>query len=325
VTWNPGTSSASLCEPEDLPLPRGLVEPNCREDFLVGVTPPHPSNRVAIQVRNPHGETTSAQSVRWPTTLPMHAVGSPARPGEAQWFSASLPGVDPGGGLEYRVILSRFGQWIAALPSDGSWLSLIASPAPRSRPDTVQPENPPLSAAVPSNAPANKPSTMSAPKAPRWTYHLDFLAALTVDLRAEILGATPEGYRINFFVKDGAVRGPSIDAVVLPEGGDWMCIRPDGIGMVDITITYQTTDGALILERSGGVFDLGPDGYAKVVAGQFSGAPPFYATPSWETAHPSWQWLNRRQGFGVGRVVLDELQVRCDIYLPTVGGALPGV
>jgi hypothetical protein len=147
---------------------------------------------------------------------------------------------------------------------------------------------------------------------------------LTVNLRAEVLGATPEGYRINFYVKDGTVRGPKIDAVVIPEGGDWMCIRPDGIGMVNITITYCATDGALILERSGGVFDLGPGGYAMAASGSFSGSPPFYATPSWETAHPNWQWLNRCQGFGIGRVVLDELQVRCDIYLPTVGGPLAG-
>ena len=67
-----------------------------------------------------------------------------------------------------------------------------------------------------------------------------------------------------------------------------------------------------------------PDGYAKVAAGSFTGSPPFYATPTWQTAHPEWSWLNRCQGFGVGRVVLEQLQVRCDIYLPKVGGALPG-
>jgi hypothetical protein len=322
--WNPRPASASLSAQEHLPLPQGEIEPNHQLNLIVAASPPHPSNRVAVQVRDAQSGATSAQSVQWPNTLPMHTVGSPNRWGEAQWFSASLPCIAPGGGLDYRVILSRFGQWIAALPSDGSWLSVVAPRLAESRPDPLRTgsSTPPVPAL--SNRQATTPAIVNASNRPRWAYHLDFLAALTVDLRAEILGATPEGYRINFFVKDGAVRGPSIDAVVLPEGGDWMCIRPDGIGMVDITITYQTTDGALILERSGGVFDLGPDGYAKVVAGQFSGAPPFYATPSWETAHPSWQWLNRCQGFGVGRVVLDELQVRCDIYLPTVGGALPG-
>ena len=171
-------------------------------------------------------------------------------------------------------------------------------------------------AAVPLGSPA-----APAPSAPRFPYDLTFFAALTVNLSAEVLGATPEGYRINFYVNDGWIRGPRIDARVRPEGGDWMCIREDGIGEVNITITYETSDGALILERAGGVLDLGPEGYDKVVRGDFTGSPPFYATPKWSTANPSWLWLNRCQGFGVGHVVMEELQVRCDIYLPTVGAA----
>jgi hypothetical protein len=134
-----------------------------------------------------------------------------------------------------------------------------------------------------------------------------------------VVGATPDGYRVNFYVLDGRVIGPHIDARVDPEGGDWMCIRRDGIGEVHITITYRTSDGALILERAGGIFDVGPDGYAKAAASDFTGSPPFYATPTWSTSHPKWQWLNRCQGFGIGRVVLEKLQVQCDIYLPSVG------
>jgi hypothetical protein len=29
-------------------------------------------------------------------------------------------------------------------------------------------------------------------------------------------------------------------------------------------------------------------------------------------------WLNRCQGFGIGRVVMEDLRVECDIYLPQV-------
>jgi hypothetical protein len=59
-----------------------------------------------------------------------------------------------------------------------------------------------------------------------------------------------------------------------------------------------------------------------VAAGQLTGTPAFYATPTFMTAHPDWQWLNRCQGFGIGRVVLEELQVQCDIYIPQVLGPL---
>ena len=39
---------------------------------------------------------------------------------------------------------------------------------------------------------------------------------------------------------------------------------------------------------------------------------------TWTTAHPAWQWLNRRQGFAIGRVEMAALQVQVDIYLPSV-------
>jgi hypothetical protein len=220
-----------------------------------------------------------------------------------QWFRAVLPELARGACDEYRVELSRAGRSVATLPVDGSWCSVIgvdATPAPETA-------HPPMV------------NDSGWPSQPRFGYELEFFAALTVNLRADVVGATPEGYRINFFFLDGRVVGPGINSVVDPEGGDWMCIRPDGIGAVHITISFRTSDGALILEHAGGVFDLGPDGYAKAAAGDFTGSPPLYATPTWSTSHPRWQWLNRCQGFGMGRVVLEKLQVQCDVYLPHVG------
>jgi len=298
--WHPAVAGPpTLFELPGMPLPRGPVTAGTRPAATVGAGPAHPSDWVEAQVRNGDGLTRALRAAR---TIAPASSASPVL-GAVQWFSTSFPPVAPGQHFDYRLALFRAGQLVATLPADGSWLPVDAAPS-----------GPAAGAA------ATSLLAPPAPDRPRWAYDLTFFAALTVNLRAEVLGATPEGYRINFFVNDGTVRGPAIDAVVLPEGGDWMCIRPDGIGMVDICITYKTGGGALILERAGGVFDLGPDGYGAVAAGRFVGSPPFYATPSWETAHPDWQWLNRCQGFGIGRVVLDELQVRCDIYLPTVGG-----
>ncbi len=228
-----------------------------------------------------------------PETAPFQEV--------AQCFRAVLPALEAGRRVEYRAELTRAGQRLATLPADGSWLSVIGDPA----------------AAVHPEEQSQAPSPVAAP---RWDYDLEFFAALTINLRPETLGDTPEGYRINFFVESGRVVGPRIDAVVRRDGGDWMVIRRDGIGVLDVRTTYETADGALILDRAGGVFDLGPDGYAKAAAGQLTGCRPFYATPTFMTAHPNWQWLNRCQGFGIGRVVLEDLQVQCDIYIPEVGG-----
>lgn len=151
---------------------------------------------------------------------------------------------------------------------------------------------------------------------PRFGYGLEFLGALTVQLRAEVMGHTPQGYRINFFVVHGEAHGPRLHGKVRPEGGDWMNIREDGVGEVDIKITYETPDGALILEQSGGVFDIGPDGYRNVIRGIYRGAPPFFATPTYITADSRWKWINSLQCFGFGRVVMPHLRVECDIYAP---------
>ena len=279
----------SLLSRDDLPLPEGLVPAGIAPVVAVAAEPVHPSNVVLVQMRRDGGPATFLRAV--PETEPFQAG--------RQWYRAALPSLHEGRRVDYRVELMRAGQQLARLPADGSWLTVAGQQA----------------AATPSAKPPRAPSVAGAPL---WGYHLNFFATLIVDLRAEALGKTPEGYRVNFFVKGGRVVGPRIDAVVRPEGGDWMAIRSDGIGMVDIRITYETADGALIFEHAGGVFDLGPEGFAKVASGQLTGSPPFYATPAWSTAHPHWTWLNRCQGFGIGRVVLEDLQVQCDIYIPQV-------
>ena len=226
-----------------------------------------------------------------------------------QWFRSALQEIRAGGHDEYRVELRRAGRCLASLPADGSWYTVIGAAAERA------PESAPavdLAVSAPDRG-------SSWPSQPRFGYQLDFFAALTVNLRAEIIGPTPEGYRANFFVKDGYVSGPRIQAEVLPDGGDWMHVRPDGIGSAHIRITWRTRDGALILDQATGVFDLGPNGYAKIAAGDFTGSPPLHVAATWSTADPEWQWLNRCQGIGIGRVVMETLQVQCDIYLPRVG------
>lgn len=287
----------SLRERPDLPLPSVAVPAGTAPIVAVAAAPEHPSNVVLVQMRRDGGPATFLRAM--PEATP--EMGQ-------QWFRAALPHLEEGRRLDYRVELSRAGQRLAALPADGSWLTLAGEPAP----------------AAPPGPPGQAPlaGTPAAAGVPRWAYDLSFFAALTINLRPEIIGETPDGYRINFFVESGRVVGPRIDATVRRDGGDWMCIRRDGIGLLDVRTTYETADGALILDRAGGVFDLGPEGYSQVAAGRLSGHPPFYATPTFLTAHPDWQWLNRVQGFGIGRVELDQLQVQCDIYLPEVGDRL---
>jgi hypothetical protein len=286
---------SSLLERDNLPLPSGVLPAGTVPIVAVGAAPQHPSNTILVQTRRNGGPATFLRA------MPVDTLSS--QEGQ-QWYQAALPALDAGHCVDYRIELVRAGQRLATLPADGSWLTVTGQPRPVAVSDEQIPAH---SAEVPFSAPT-----------PLWAFDLTFFATLTARLRPEVIGHTPEGYRINFFIESGRVAGPSIDAVLRPEGGDWMCIRPDGIGMVDIRVTYETADGALISDRAGGIFDLGPDGYGKVTAGQFTGTHPFYATPTFVTAHPGWMWLNRCQGFGIGRVVMEDLRVECDIYLPQV-------
>ena len=282
----------TLLERVGFPLPSGPLNANTTPAVMVGTPTAHPIDLVQVLMRRGGGPPLVIRALR--------DAADPADP--AQWYRAQLPALEPDREAEYRVEWLRAGRRIATLPADGSWYRLLGvteAPSPHS--------------ATPPTA-----SQDEWPSQPRFDYGLELFAALTVNLIAEPIGVTPEGYRVNFYIRDGRVIGPGINAVVQPVGGDWMVIRPDGVGAVNIKITYKTDDGALILEQAGGVFDTGPEGYGLVAAGTLQGAPPFYATPTWSTSHPAWTWLNRKQGVGFGRVVMAKLQVQCDIYLPTV-------
>jgi uncharacterized protein DUF3237 len=285
-----------LLEAAGLPPPSGNVAARTNPTVIVGVQRAQPADVVQVLLRRNSGSPLEIRALREPPRLD----------DPVQWFRARLPAVEPGSEAEYRLEWRRAGRRMARLPVDDSWLRLFGVDDDRSVATT-------------------SPGTLTTDddewaSKPRFRPGLEFFAALTVNLCPEVLGATPDGYRINFHVQDGRVIGPRIDAVVEQRGGDWMCIRPDGIGVVNVKITYRTREGALILEEAGGVFDLGLDGYARVAEGELRGAPPFYATPKWVTAHPDWTWLNRMQGVGFGRVVLSKLQVQCDIYLAQVHG-----
>ncbi len=154
---------------------------------------------------------------------------------------------------------------------------------------------------------------------PRYACDFVYFATLTASVRAEVIGETPDGYRVNFYVTGGTVRGPDLDAQLRAEGVDWMTIRPDGTGVVDVGVTYETREGDLILEQSGGVLQLDSTQLAQVRAGVFVGSAPYYSSPQWKTSAPAWAWLNREQGFGVGAVALQESVIRSDIYLPRLG------
>ncbi len=131
------------------------------------------------------------------------------------------------------------------------------------------------------------------------TLNYEYLCTAEAELEtAQPVGKSPHGTRMIVYVKSGVVKGPKINGKVLPGGGDWYLVRPDGVGEVDVRATIETDDGALIYTHYKGVIDS-KNGY-------------FRTTPRYETASEKYAWLNSIVAVGVGSSI--EKGVRYHIY-----------
>jgi hypothetical protein len=144
---------------------------------------------------------------------------------------------------------------------------------------------------------------------------LEYLFSYTATLQApEIVGPVPEGIRVNFYVTGGGIAGPRLNGRVRPVGGDWLTIRRDGMGVLDVRITLETADGAVIDAAYRGLGDLGPDGYEKFLRGELPPALPLRTSPVMRTAHPAYQWLQRELMVGLGVADFVKSEARYDVY-----------
>jgi hypothetical protein len=225
-------------------------------------------------------------------------------------FRATLPG-QASGVVEFLPVLRLAGQPITTVLDD--------SQAPlRCEVRAVTPADPDRSPAPDSERPHRESS------GPRWRWDAAFLGTLTATLRKEVVGATPDGLRIDWHVIEGHFVGPGLDAVVLPGAADWMRIREDGVGIVDVQACFETRTGVRIYGSYGGRFDLGPDGYTRALRDEYDQLPPVVVTPTYATADPHLAWLNRAQCVGVGRVDMTAFRVEFDVYHLRVGESVRG-
>jgi hypothetical protein len=79
------------------------------------------------------------------------------------------------------------------------------------------------------------------------------------------IGAVPCGTRVTVPIANGHFEGPRLRGKVLPGGGDWTLLRPDGVLELDLRLTLETDDGALIHMTSFG-FATGPGGDCRACA-----------------------------------------------------------
>lgn len=136
----------------------------------------------------------------------------------------------------------------------------------------------------------------------------------TLQAPAEVIGPVQDGIRINFYVTGGEIRGPRLQGRLRTVGGDWFLLRRDGIGQLDVQLTVETADGALVEVRYAGLGDFGVDSYEGFLRGELPRSVPLHTAPRFRTAHPDYQWLHRLCCVGVGAVDLERSEVRYDIY-----------
>jgi hypothetical protein len=146
--------------------------------------------------------------------------------------------------------------------------------------------------------------------------NFEHLFSYTVSLHMppEVIGPVPEGIRVTFYLSGGVVTGPRCSGKVLPVGADWLLIRKDGIGVVDVRSTLQTDDGALIYVTYNGVLDPGTDGYEAFLNGTLPAKFPIRTAPRFQTANPVYAWMNRVQAYGVGEVDMVNASVTYHVY-----------
>jgi hypothetical protein len=172
-------------------------------------------------------------------------------------------------------------------------------------------------AAAPTHEATASPNTAPAQTTTRLPPDPQYLASIRVPLNEpEVVGVTPEGLLVNWYWNphEGAVLGMEKPGKVRQIGGDWMTIRRDGIGLMDVRATVETEDGGLLYASYQGYCDFGHDGYQRFLDGRWPAVAPTRTAPRIRTAHPKYAWLNRLQCVGIGEVRMQELVYTYDLY-----------
>lgn len=134
----------------------------------------------------------------------------------------------------------------------------------------------------------------------------EFLLDLEADLNAPtIVGPVPTGTRVIFVTTGGTVKGTRINGKVLPGGGDWGLVT-DSTFKLDVRVSIQTDDGAIIYMTYSGYIHSDAKKFAAILGGKGSDLSPsdyyFRTNPLFETGSAKYAWLNHTVAIGIGKI-----------------------
>ncbi len=132
---------------------------------------------------------------------------------------------------------------------------------------------------------------------PLMEYHADLEEGVAV-------GNAPQGQRLIVDVTGGSFQGPRLRGRILPSGGDWLLVGPDGFGRLDVRVTFRTDDGASIYVQYHGLLEMTEAVQTALQSGGSTeyGDGYFMTQPRFETGDPRYAWLNRVVAVAEGRV-----------------------
>ena len=136
------------------------------------------------------------------------------------------------------------------------------------------------------------------------TIELVPLTTATIQLKDPIvIAGGPSGTRMIVEVESAVLEGERLSGKLRGSAAaDWLTVGPDATGTLDVRITFETDDGAVIFVQYGGRLDL-----AKPL-----GEAPLYTAPLYETGDERYAWLNKVQSVGKG--ALDGQTLTYEIY-----------
>lgn len=273
----------------DAPAPLdGVVQPRQGNTVVVGVQPTGPLNAVTVYYRVDDGPVRTVHAVKFKEDFNR----------KAEYFRARLPDFWRGNVVTY-------------------WP--VATSAKRSTPfaDFTRTLSSSFRLSDQQNSIASHNQTTPSAN-DRIKFSLEYLYTAHVPLKSpELIGVTPEGIMVDWYwyPAEGVVKGPKLNGKVRRLGGDWMTIRRDGIGLMDVKAVIETQNGALILVNYSGYFDLGKNGYDDFLAHRWPERAPTRTAPRFHTSSPDYMWLNRIQATSVGEVRMKELAYVSDVYV----------
>ena len=151
-----------------------------------------------------------------------------------------------------------------------------------------------------------------------YDYTLEHLCTISAGLQnpPEVIGPTPEGLRMNIYITGGEVKGTHLNGKVLPVGADWLTVRSDGVGILDIRATLETDDGAFVDMDYDGIATFTDEQINGLLKGTFPEEVHCLTTSRFETGHSSYLWLNKIKACASGKAFFkgNDISIEYSVY-----------